>query len=314
MAALTPLSRRAWLVATAASALWSAAPRPTRAQPSTARIGLIDLALREGALDDLEGVSVRQLSLWASGYRRAAKQSREHKKDHAEVMARALVGAFRALAPEAELELFVATPVLQRSDGAQVMDLNQLAFAFDWFAAHGVRIVALTFVGRDTPALAEAMSHARRHGLVILASAGNGPDQNPVPAYPAAYPGIVAIGTTALAAERQAEERVLRAASLSRAGYVDYAVRAPLLSRMDLRNDPEAAALLGSSRATAVAGGLLAALATRRAIGTVDEAQAALDALALPADPDLAARGVIDIEAAEQRWRWGRDAPGVAPA
>jgi hypothetical protein len=150
--------------------------------------------------------------------------------------------------------------------------------------------------------------------LIVLSSAGNGPDQNPVPAFPAAYDGVIAIGTTALAAERRAEDRLLREASLTRGGYVDYAVQAPSLSRMTLRNDPEEAALLGSSRATVVAAGLLAALARERAVDDIADAVAALDAVAIPADPELSARGVIDLALARQRWPQATGSRPLTPA
>ncbi|MDX2145669.1 MAG: S8 family serine peptidase [Rhodospirillaceae bacterium] len=304
MAPLTQLSRRQWLAFGAAAGL-TLASRRTRAAASV-KVGLIDLDLRPGALDDLKTVAVRQMSLWASGFQRAAKQSRDHHNDHAEVMARALAGAFASLAPDTRLELYVATPVIERPDGRQVMDLDQLAFAFEWFAANGVRIVAATFVGRDTPQLAEAMSHARRHGLIVLASAGNGPTQNPVPAFPAAYDGVIAVSTTALAADRNAEERVLREVGMTRATYVDYAVRAPHLSSAALRKDPEAAALLGSSRAVSVAAGLLAAASAAVPVNDLEGALTALDQLCHPVESDaaasgLAARGIIDMEWLRQR-------------
>lgn len=265
---------------------------------SGAKVGLIDLALNPQALN-MPGVTIRHMSFWATGYVRAVKQGKGYRRDHGEVMARALIEAYRAAASGQPLELYVASPFVETPEGAKLLDLEQLPFAFEWFAASGVKIVAMTFVGRASPALAAALGRARELGLVVLSSAGNGPDQNPVPAYPAAYGDVIAVGTTALDAAREAEDRLLHQvaagdAPRTRGSYVDYAVTAPALNALKLRQDPEAAALMGSSRATVVAAGLLAALAGASPPRSADEALAFLDGVAMPCAPDVARRGVID--------------------
>jgi hypothetical protein len=310
------VSRRRWLAGLASAALAAALTRPAPAAAPAAKVGLIDLTLDPRTLARTPGIKLRHLSFWATGFAAAAKQSREHRRDHGEVMAGALIEAFRTLAPEAALELYVASPFVEDAEGRKLIDIDQLGFAFDWFAGQGVSVVALTFVGRASPALAAAIDRAAAHGLVVLASAGNGPGHNPVPAYPAAYPGVIAVGTTALAAERAAEDhRLLEVAAASdapaaRRAYVDYGVAAPLFTTLQLRRDPELASLLGSSRAVVVAAGVLAAAAEGRALAGLAEALALLDRLAETCAPDIAARGVIDL--ARLRAARGRRPPPAA--
>jgi hypothetical protein len=301
MAAINAYVRRNVLAGLTAFAGVAVLPRLAKAA-APAKVGLIDLNLRPQFLN-VPGVKVRHLSFWASGYTKASKQSAEHRQDHGEVMARALIEAYQVLSPEKSLELFIASPFVE-SDGKKLLDVEQLAFAFDWFASQGVKIVAMTFVGRNTPALAEALDHAARRGLVILASAGNGPSQNVVPAYPAAYPSVIAIGTTALNADRYAEDAKLHEIALknsdepsSRRNYVDYGVAAPIITSAQVKRDPEVTSLLGSSRATVVAAGVLAAAAQTDAVESMQQALAVLDRLAAPCEADIAARGVLDLNA-----------------
>ncbi|MBL8642550.1 MAG: hypothetical protein JNK21_01345 [Rhodospirillaceae bacterium] len=305
MATLGAFGRRALLAGLFAVAGGIVLPKLANAASSApaAKIGLIDLHLRPETLGGYAGVKIRHLSFWASGYGRPAKQSAAHRRDHGEVMARALIEAYQALSPSAALELFIASPFVENAEGRKLIDMEQLGFAFDWFASQGVKIVALTFVGRNSPGLAAAMDQAHRRGLVVLASAGNGPDENPVPAYPAAYGSVIAIGTTGLNAARAAEDARLTDVSLntdgpvSRRGYVDYGVKAPQFTSAQARRDPDVTAMLGSSRATVVAAGVLAAAAHSRPVESVEDALTLLDSLAVPCDADVAARGMLDLTA-----------------
>jgi hypothetical protein len=249
--------------------------RAAEIKTGAVKIGMVDFAMDPEALDDFAGVTVRSVTFAATDYRPARFQSAAHRRGHAETMAAALVTAFQDAAPGTELELFVASPFLQNAEsGAQSIDLEELEFAYAWLARQGVKIVAQTFVGRDTPALRAAMAAATAHGLVVLASAGNGPGQNVVPPYPASYAHAIGISTTGLRGELAAEA--------DRDAYVRYSVPAPAYSSLKLRADPELAALGGSSRATVVAAALLGALSTRYRVEDRDDALLLLDAHAVP--------------------------------
>jgi subtilisin family serine protease len=58
----------------------------------------------------------------------------------------------------------------------------------------GVRVINLSMTGPAHPAVEEALAAAHRAGAVVVAAAGN--DGSSVPAYPAAYPDVLAVGAT----------------------------------------------------------------------------------------------------------------------
>jgi hypothetical protein len=240
------------------------------------KVGLIDLGIERTDFSDLDNVTVRTLTFWTSGSAEARRQDRQHARSHGEEMVRALVRSFRAVEPDAPLVVYVATPF--RADprtGALTLDMDDLAFAYEWFAHEGVRLVAETFVGPDSAAQREALRRAAARGLVVLASAGNGPAHNVVPPYPAAYDEVISISTTALSADL-ARER-------DRDSYVDFSVAPRGFNAIAYRNDPELSSLQGSSAATASAAGILGALSRRAAIGDRADAMVLLGCVARPA-------------------------------
>ena len=58
----------------------------------------------------------------------------------------------------------------------------------------GARIINLSLAGSHNPALADAVNYAQSRGVLVVAAAGNGGESTPV--YPAAYDGVVAVGST----------------------------------------------------------------------------------------------------------------------
>jgi len=273
---------------------------------ATVKIGLIDFALRRETLNSFDHVTIRSITFDASNYKAARYQSAKHTRGHGDVMVGELIAAFQAAAPENKLELYVASPYLENPNtGQQVIDFDQLAFAYTWFARQGVKIIAQTFVANDNPQLASAVAAADEQGLVILTSAGNGPQQNAVPPFPASYDKTIGISTTALQAELRAEK--------NRNAYVRYSVKAPSVSTLKLRQDPELSVLNGSSRATVAAAGLLGALTTRYSIQTRDDATQLLDSIAVPVaeygSHDFYGMGVLVIDVVAQHLR----TPGMVP-
>ncbi|MBL8629585.1 MAG: hypothetical protein JNM81_08155 [Rhodospirillaceae bacterium] len=247
----------------------------TSAIAETIKVGLVDFALRHDALKRFDRVKVRSITFETSEMTAARYQSSKNAKGHADVMAAELVESFQGAAPGVFLELYVASPFLEDPNtGRQSIDFEQLEFAYDWFARQGVKIVAQTFVSRDNENLERAIATASKEGLVLLTSAGNGPRQNVVPPFPASYNDAIGISTTGLSDELNTEER--------RNDYVRYSVPAPAASPIKLRQDPEAAVLAGSSRATVTAAGLLGALSTRYRLDNRADAVLVLDALAEP--------------------------------
>ncbi len=71
---------------------------------------------------------------------------------------------------------------------------NALAIgrAIDWLASSGVKVVSISLVGPANPLLAKAITAGQRRGLWFVAAVGNDGPAAP-PAYPASYPGVLAV-------------------------------------------------------------------------------------------------------------------------
>lgn len=72
---------------------------------------------------------------------------------------------------------------------------NALAIArgLDWLVGQqGSRVVSISLVGPNTPLVARAIAAARQRGVHVVAAVGNDGPAAP-PAYPASYPGVIAV-------------------------------------------------------------------------------------------------------------------------
>lgn len=67
-----------------------------------------------------------------------------------------------------------------------------VARGLGWLVAGGAKVVTMSLVGPDNPLLARAVAAARGKGVVVVAAVGNDGPAAP-PAYPASYPGVVAV-------------------------------------------------------------------------------------------------------------------------
>jgi subtilisin family serine protease len=65
----------------------------------------------------------------------------------------------------------------------------------DWAAAHGARVVNMSFAGPNDPALRRALAAAHKKGIVLVAAAGNAGPKSP-PLYPAADANVIAVTAT----------------------------------------------------------------------------------------------------------------------
>ncbi|WP_067734875.1 S8 family serine peptidase [Novosphingobium naphthalenivorans] len=119
-----------------------------------------------------------------------------------------------------------------------------IARALGWMQQQGVPVVSISLVGPANPLLARAIDAARRKGMVVVAAVGNDGAAAP-PAYPASYPGVIAVTGV------DGAGRVLIEAG--RAAHLDYAAPGADMSalvpgkgRMDLRGTSFAAPLAAS--------------------------------------------------------------------
>ena len=162
----------------------------------------------------------------------------------------------------------------------------RVAAGIVWAVDHGARVVNVSIAGPDgSAALRRAVSYATAHGVVVVAAAGNTAATDPQ--YPAAYPGVLAVG--AAGSDWSAH-----------GAWVD--VELPGCARLPFHGSPQWAC--GTSFAAPRAAGLVARGVAPRTGGRVATLRTRGTAR-----PD----GVVDASSSHGRVRWFRCAPGAAP-
>ena len=101
-----------------------------------------------------------------------------------------------------------------------------IARALGWLVDAGSKVVTISLVGPRNPVLERAVAAARSKGVVIVAAVGNDGPAAP-PAYPASYPGVLAV--TGVDGQRRA---LIEA---GRATHVDYAAPGADLFGLDAK-------------------------------------------------------------------------------
>jgi thermitase len=72
-----------------------------------------------------------------------------------------------------------------------------IAMGIRWAADQGARIISMSLGGdEDTQVMRDAVIYAKARGALLLAASGNGQADGNKPAYPAAYPEVVAVSAT----------------------------------------------------------------------------------------------------------------------
>lgn len=148
------------------------------------RLGMIDTAV-DRAHPALVGATVRSRAFRPDG-------STAAKPDHGTAIASLLVGqpgrGPAGLLPRAEL---LSAEVFGQRQGRPVTGALEIATALDWLVEEGADVVNASLAGPPNRVLELAVAGVRRKSVPIVAAAGNaGPDA--APAYPAAYPGVLA--------------------------------------------------------------------------------------------------------------------------
>jgi subtilisin family serine protease len=64
--------------------------------------------------------------------------------------------------------------------------------ALDWLAGAGARVISISLVGPRNAVLEKAVAAVQRTGMIVVAPVGNDGPAAP-PAYPASYPGVLAV-------------------------------------------------------------------------------------------------------------------------
>lgn len=226
-------------------------PASPPVRPSGGTVGVIDGGVNPGARVALQAG-------FASGAPR--------RSDHAQAIVSLLGGAGTARIVVADVY------------GADPAGGNALAIAraLGWMTDNRVPVVSISLVGPANPLLARAIAAAQTRGMIVVAAVGNDGAAAP-PAFPASYPGVVAVTGV------DGHGRVLFEAG--RASHVDYAAPGADLTAIGANGRTQI--LRGTSFAAPLAAARIAALAR-------------------PGDAIAARLGRADAEAAKGRARTGR--------
>ena len=186
---------------------WSAS-RATQCGP-TPLIGLIDTSINLDH-DALKGQAIEVVA-------RPASHADASLPEHGTAIAALLVGRpgspTPGLLPEAKL---IAVDAFYRDGGtADRTDVMSLVSAIEALAERGVRVINLSLSGPPNAVLQNAIEAAQAEGIVIIAAAGNN-GAGAEPAYPAAYPGVIAV--TAVDQDLNVYRRATQGAYIDLAG------------------------------------------------------------------------------------------------
>ncbi len=100
-------------------------------------------------------------------------------------------GLVSGVAPDATLLAVRAFFTAPRSELPQSTSFILLR-ALDWSIQHGARVINMSFAGSRDAVIERAVAAAARRNVILVAAAGNG-GPKAAPAYPAAYPEVIAV-------------------------------------------------------------------------------------------------------------------------
>ncbi|MCB1510012.1 MAG: S8 family serine peptidase [Hyphomicrobiaceae bacterium] len=198
-------------------------------------------------------------------------------------------GTALGVAPDARLisaRAFFKTKGFSRAQSSTVILLR----ALDWSVASGARVINMSFAGPEDRDVSEAVATAAKRGVVMVAAAGNG-GPRAKPAYPGAYPDVIAVTAT--------DEYDQLYTMANQGAYI--AVAAPGVDVLVLTPGNGHGYTSGTSMAAAHVSGLIALVLERNSTLTLAEVKDVLrrtsrDLGAAGVDPKFGA-GRIDAEA-----------------
>ncbi|QOC94940.1 type VII secretion-associated serine protease mycosin [Micromonospora craniellae] len=189
------------------------------------------------------------------------------------------------IAPDAEI-----LPVRFKSAG-QEGTARDLARAIDYAVSNGADVISISSTGGPDVGLQEAIQSAKQADVVIVAAAGNAPDDQAV-GFPAAYPDVVAVGGV--------DQRGVRSEVSVSGREID--VVAPAVEIFSTNFDGGYRVGTGTSGATAIVAGAAALVRAKYPYLPADEVAHRLTATAIDKGPpgrdDQYGYGVIDLVAA----------------
>ena len=159
-------------------------------------------------------------------------------------------GIVRGIAPEAKLlDVRVFAPGHDRQAVATSFNVVR---GIDWALSRHARVINMSFAGPRDSLLEESIKAAAARGAISVAAAGNGGPQA-APAYPAAYPGVIAVTATDVADHLYSQA--------NRGSYIS--VSAPGVDVLAPSGDHAHQLLSGTSYAAAHVSGIIALMIER---------------------------------------------------
>lgn len=162
-----------------------------------------------------------------------------------------IIGARKGMigiAPDAQI-LSAIVFAKDKKRGPSVAETFDILRSVDWAVGKYARVLNMSFSGARDPAFHAVLSAAYKQGVISVAAAGNLGSKAP-PAYPAAYPEVIAVTAT------DAKDRLYKHAN--RGEYVT--VAAPGVDVMVARRKKSFGMMSGTSAATGYVSGALALL------------------------------------------------------
>ena len=181
-------------------------------------------------------------------------------------------GIVRGIAPEAKLlDVRVFAPGHDRQAVATSFDVVR---GINWALSRHARVINMSFAGPRDSLLEESIKAAAARGAISVAAAGNGGPQA-APAYPAAYPGVIAVTATDVADHLYSQA--------NRGSYIS--VSAPGVDVLAPSGDHAHQLLSGTSYAAAHVSGIIALMIERYPVLDAGTARLALAAAAVDLGP-----------------------------
>jgi hypothetical protein len=149
-------------------------------RPCACRIGIVDTGV------DASIPSLRRARLVQRGFGGGESRAQAHGGEVASLIAGQTGGGPSSTPP---IELYVADMF---SAGPQSGSAASLIGGLAWLAQAGVPVINVSLTGAPNPAVAKVLQNIVDKGVVVVAAAGNDGAAAP-PAFPAAYPQVVAV-------------------------------------------------------------------------------------------------------------------------
>jgi len=210
----------------------------------------------DGVIGLIDGGVARHPALTGAIEQRGFATGAPRPSDHGTAVASLMVGRGAIAGPAGGARLLAADVYGNDPAGGNA---TAIARALGWLTVSGVRVVAISLVGPRNPLLERVVAAAQKRGVRIVAAVGNDGPAAP-PAFPASYPGVIAVTGV------DAKNRALIEAG--RSLHLDFA--APGADMLAARTSGGAMAVRGTSFATPLVaarllrlGGDVAALAAQ---------------------------------------------------